>query len=179
MKLRLSAAAMAAIAFSTAQAHAQDAAPPASAAPPVSAAPSASSSPAQTSAPATPAPDAASQPGTIVIGDPPAGKGQIVFFRSSMVGMILACTVHEGDATVSRLANGKYFVHVFDPGVHTFVVASEAKDVLRMEVEAGETYYVKCSINMGLIAGRPNLSPSDKDTFDRKAKGGLKLEKPS
>jgi hypothetical protein len=45
-------------------------------------------------------------------------------------------------------------------------VHSEAKDVLTIEVEAGETYYVKGTIGAGILAGRPNLSPSDAATFE-------------
>lgn len=110
------------------------------------------------------------------IGQPPAGKGQIVFFRPSAMGMALGCTVHEGDQIVSRLANSHYFVYTAPLGAHTFTVESEAKDTLNMEVESGETYYVKCKIGMGIIAGRPNISPSDKATFDAKAPN-LKLQK--
>jgi hypothetical protein len=45
-------------------------------------------------------------------------------------------------------------------------VHSEAKDVLKLEVESGETYYVVGAISVGFLAGRPNLSPSDKGTFE-------------
>jgi len=38
--------------------------------------------------------------------------------------------------------------------------------VLTMEIEAGETYYVQATVTMGLLAFRPNLSPSDQATFD-------------
>lgn len=110
------------------------------------------------------------------IGQPPAGKGQIVFFRPAAMGMALGCTVHEGDQLVSRLANSHYFVYTAPLGAHTFTVESEAKDTLNMEVEDGETYYVKCKIGMGIIAGRPNISPSDKAAFDAKAPN-LKLQK--
>ncbi len=53
---------------------------------------------------------------------------------------------------------------------------SEAKDSLRIEVEAGETYYNECSIGMGVMAGRPNLAPVDIARWNEK-KGKLKLMK--
>ncbi|QKD85798.1 hypothetical protein [Xanthomonas axonopodis] len=37
---------------------------------------------------------------------------------------------------------------------------------MNIEVDAGETYYVQGSITMGILSGRPNLSPSDQATFD-------------
>nr|WP_238692176.1 hypothetical protein [Xanthomonas arboricola] len=51
---------------------------------------------------------------------------------------------------------------------------SEKKDILNIEVEAGETYYVQGGITMGILAGRPNLSPSDQATFEGMA---AKLER--
>ena len=48
---------------------------------------------------------------------------------------------------------------VAEPGAHAYTVHSEAKDVLNLEVEAGETYFVSGGVSMGVLAGRPNLSP--------------------
>lgn len=98
---------------------------------------------------------------------PEAGKGQIVFFRpSSFKGAAIGFKVREGETELGKLRNGRYFVAQVTPGAHEYTVHSEAKDVLNMEVEAGETYYVQGTITMGLMAGRPNLSPSDQATFD-------------
>jgi hypothetical protein len=98
----------------------------------------------------------------------PAGKGQVVFFRESKLGgMALSFSVHEGDKGVGKLSNGSYFVVVSDPGQHTFTIQSEATDRLTLEVESGETYYVKQSIGMGIMMGRPHLTPSDQAEFDK------------
>lgn len=100
------------------------------------------------------------------IGAPPAGKGQIVFFRpSKFAGAAVGFKVREGQAELGKLRSGKYFVAVVEPGQHQYTVHSEAEDVLNLEVEAGETYYVQGTINMGFLVGRPNLSPSDAATF--------------
>jgi Protein of unknown function (DUF2846) len=100
------------------------------------------------------------------ISAPPEGKGQIVFFRpSKFVGGAIGYKVREDDTELGKLSNGSYFVHVADPGAHAYVVHSEAKDVLNIEVEAGETYFVIGGVTMGVLAGRPNLSPSDQAAF--------------
>jgi hypothetical protein len=92
--------------------------------------------------------------------------GQIVFFRPSrMVGMALSFVVREDARELGQLANGKYFVVTVTPGSHSYAVHSEATDRLTLEVEAGETYFVQQTIQMGFVAGRPNLSPSDQATF--------------
>lgn len=97
----------------------------------------------------------------------PEGKGRIVFFRpSKFTGAAIGFKVREGETELGKLRNGRYFVADVEPGTHEYTVHSEAKDVLTMEVEAGETYYVQGTITMGFMAGRPNLSPSDEATFE-------------
>lgn len=110
---------------------------------------------------------AAATASTGLIGVAPEGKGQIVFFRpSKFAGGAVGFKVREGETELGKLRSGKYFVAVVEPGTHSYTVHSETKDVLTMEVEAGETYYVQGTITMGFMAGRPNLSPSDQATFD-------------
>lgn len=104
-------------------------------------------------------------PAPVTVPAPPEGMGQVVFFRPSGQGFLLGCTVHEGESEVGRLGNGKYFVHPTTPGAHEYRVQSEATDRLNLEVEAGETEYVRCSIGMGIMVGRPNLSPATDTEF--------------
>lgn len=112
----------------------------------------------------------ATKSGTIAA--PAAGKGLVVFFRpGSLMGAALGCTVHEGDAEIARLGSGKYYAVDAAPGKHEYFTKGEATDKLTLEVEDGETYFVKCKIGMGVVAGRANLSPSDRATFASKAKG--------
>lgn len=112
------------------------------------------------------------------ISAPPEGMGQIVFFRESkMMGAAIGFIVREGEQELGKLRNATYFVHTTTPGQHSYVVHSEAKDVMNIEVEAGETYYVSGSLSMGVLAGRPNLSPSSQDAFVAASKK-LKQAKP-
>lgn len=105
------------------------------------------------------------------ISAPAAGTGQVVFYRpGSLMGAALGCTVHEGEPQVARLGSGKYYVVPASPGKHEYSTRGEATDRLTLEVEEGETYFVKCNIGMGVVAGRANLSPSDEATFAKKAK---------
>lgn len=102
---------------------------------------------------------------------PPPGMGQVVFYRTSSMGMLVSCRVREGDTVVNRLPPGKYFIHQTTPGAHEYNVRSEARDNLRLEVEEGETYYVRCAIGMGIGVGRPNISPQNRADFDRRGRG--------
>lgn len=102
---------------------------------------------------------------------PPAGMGQVVFYRAPGGGRLLKCRVSEGFEVVNRLPPGRYFVQPATPGIHEYEIRS---DLLRVEVKAGETQYVRCAIS-GL--GVPVLSIQSRVDFDRKI-GGLKLLPP-
>ena len=96
-----------------------------------------------------------------------AETATVIFFRpSKFVGAAIGFIVREGDKELGKLRNGKYFAIHVAPGKHAYVVHSEAKDVLTIDADAGETYYIQGSVGMGFVAGRPNLSPSDKATFE-------------
>ncbi len=105
------------------------------------------------------------------------GTGKLIFFRKGgLMGMAISCAVFENGVKVSSLSPGKYFEIDATEGLHQYSVRSEATDTLRIEVEAGETYYNECSIGMGIMAGRPNLSPVDEARWNEK-KAKLKLMK--
>jgi len=100
---------------------------------------------------------------------PPAGKGQVVFFRPSrMVGAAISVSVHEGGKGICKLTNGSYCIYVAEPGTTEYMVSLEATDSLRMEIEEGETYYVIEAMAMGVLAARPNLTPSTEAAFQAK-----------
>lgn len=102
----------------------------------------------------------------VVIPPPPAGKGQIVFFRTgTIMGSAMGCAVNEKGQKISSLGAGRYFILVTEPGRHEYTVKSEAKDVLALQVEADETQYAMCKIKMGIMAGRPDLRPSTEADF--------------
>ncbi len=119
---------------------------------------------------------AAKEKAPAAIPAPTAGKGQVVFYRTGgFVGAAISCNVRENGKLIGGLGGGKYFVQEFEPGKHVFTTKSEATDTLNMEIESGETYYVRCTIGMGVVAGRPNLSPVQKADFDEKS-AKLKLK---
>jgi hypothetical protein len=110
---------------------------------------------------------------SIALPKPPAGKGQIVFFRPGAMGFAIGCSVNESGQKVSSLGSGKYFIMVTTPGRHEFTVKSEAKDTLALEVEPDETQFASCKIKMGVMVGRPDLRPATEEEFRKNAK--LKL----
>lgn len=127
----------------------------------------AESAPVATTADAAAPTSALSAKITEAVGTPGAGKALVVFFRpSKFVGGAVGFKVREKEVELGKLRNGNYFSIEVEPGQHTYVVHSEAKDVTTIEAEAGETYFLSGSISMGVLAGRPNLSPSDAAAFE-------------
>lgn len=98
---------------------------------------------------------------------PESATGTVVFFRpSKFVGAAIGFKVRENGAELGKLRNGKYFILKVAPGTHQYDVHGETKDVLNLEVEAGQTYYVQGVLGVGIVAARPNLTPSDASTFE-------------
>lgn len=176
IKLRNTLLPLAIAAIAAFPALAQEAAAPAQ--PAEQAAPAAEPAPAPAAEPA-PAPEAAPAPAARPapipgrVDAPPEGKGQIVFYRrGGQPGFLLTFSVRENGQGVVKLPSGTYMVVPAEPGAHTYLIESEAKDALTLEVDADETYYVEQTMSMGIMAGHPHLIPSTQDAF---AKQKLKL----
>jgi hypothetical protein len=93
--------------------------------------------------------------------------GTVIFFREKkFAGSAIRYKVRENGVEICKLKSGSYCTVQASVGKHDYVVHSEAKDVLTLEVESGETYYVIGGISIGFLAGHPNLSPSDKATYE-------------
>jgi hypothetical protein len=114
-----------------------------------------------------PAP-AATAPSTGHIPAAPAGKAQVVFFRTgAYAGAATWFKIRENEAELGKLSNQSYFVAVLEPGTHTFTSATENKTHLKMELDAGETYYVRGSLQMGVLLYEVNLAPADQALFEK------------
>lgn len=112
--------------------------------------------------------------GEFKIPTPPAGKGQVIFYRTGGIsGAALGCAVFDVGAEdkLSSLGAGKYFVLVSDPGPRSFTVKSlETKDAMTLEIEEGETQFVRCKIKSGFMSGRADIAPSNESEFRSKYK---------
>ncbi len=100
--------------------------------------------------------------------DAAAGEtGTVVFFREKkMMGMAIRFKVRENGVELCKLGSGTFCTVQVPVGKHEYLVQTEAKDKLTLEVESGETYYVQASISMGVMAGHGNLAPATKEAFD-------------
>jgi hypothetical protein len=104
---------------------------------------------------------------TGVVGTPEPGKALVVFYRKKAFrGAGVRYKVRENDVELGKLSSGTWFALQVEPGPHTYVVHSEARDVTTIEFEAGETYFIAGTVTFGVFAGRPNLTPSNAEEFE-------------
>lgn len=112
--------------------------------------------------------------GEFKIPTPPAGKGQVIFYRTGgLSGAALGCAVFDVGAAdkLSSLGAGRYFVLVSEPGARSFTVKSlETKDAITLEIEPDETQFVRCKIKSGFMSGRADIAPSTESEFRGKYK---------
>ena len=126
------------------------------------------------------APDAAPPEG-LDISAPPAGRGQVVFFRrKSLLGTGPWFNVREDGKALGKLTNGAYFVLPAAPGLHTYTAATEPefKDRLTLKIDAGETYFVEGVLTKGVVIGVADLTPSDRTAFYAAGKALKPAESP-
>jgi hypothetical protein len=101
---------------------------------------------------------------------PPPGMGQIVFYRlPNYFGMLDWFKIRENGAELGKLTNGTFFVSVLPPGKHKFSAATENHDELTIELDDGETQYVRGSLSMGLVLYEVRLTPGDAQRFQASA----------
>ena len=109
----------------------------------------------------------------IDIPPPPAGQGQVVFFRShTLLGTGQWFNVRENGQALGKLTNGAYFIQTVEPGLHTYTATTEPefKDSLKLQIASGETYFVEGILTKGVVIGAADLTPSDRVSFDKAAK---------
>lgn len=107
---------------------------------------------------------------------PKPGMGQVVLFRPGGMGSAVKCTVRENGKMVGRVSGNRYYVIDAEPGAHSYTAKSEATDTVNVQVEPDETTYVKCKIAMGVMVGRPNLSPSNEEEWLKAAPKAKPME---
>jgi hypothetical protein len=88
----------------------------------------------------------------------PKDKATVYVYRpSAMGGGAISYTVAVNGADVSSLPSGGYFVYYAKPGENEISAKTEAKTSVTVDAKAGETYYVKGTIGMGVFVGHPHL----------------------
>jgi LysM repeat protein len=110
--------------------------------------------------------DAGGSPAPILASNPDGG-GTVVFFREKkLFGAGASFKVRENGVELCKLSNGRYCVVNVPAGAHDFSPEKDAKETVKLNVEAGQTYFVQGTISMGFLSGRGNLAASDRSAFE-------------
>jgi hypothetical protein len=81
------------------------------------------------------------------------------FYRpGKMAGFLIGYDVHVGDSVGYRARNGsRGEVRRRVPGPVMVWAKTEAREELVLDVQPGREYYVRCTIGVGAVVGRPHL----------------------
>jgi hypothetical protein len=90
-------------------------------------------------------------------------QGLLVFYRSkSAKGAAIRFQIMESSGvSTGTLTNGSMFYKYYEPGQKTFDVSTPSiagSDLIKLDIVAGETYYLSGKILWGWPAGRPSFS---------------------
>ena len=90
-----------------------------------------------------------------------ANYALIHFYRpDSYYGSLLGYKIKvDNDSIIGRLRNGEKFIYKTQKtGAQVFYGALETKEQIKLDIEKGKEYFVRCSVNMGVVLGRPEIN---------------------
>ncbi len=93
---------------------------------------------------------------------PEEGKGLVVFYRTKKFsGSAIKFSIKDSEKSYGQLTNGSIIKVQVEPGEHMFWSQVISSDAITLTIEEGKVYYVKGSVKMGAIAGRPKFNQVD------------------
>lgn len=73
-------------------------------------------------------------------------------------GYLREYNIHLNDSIICRIKNNsKYQIKLYKKGVNALWAETEARDSVVLNVKFGEEYFLKCTLKMGVIIGRPDM----------------------
>jgi len=96
------------------------------------------------------------------IPEPEEGKGLVVFYRTKKFsGSAIKFSVKDSEKSYGQLKNGTVIKINVEPGEHMFWSQVISSDAITLTIEEGKVYYIKGTVKMGAIAGRPKFNQVD------------------
>ncbi|WP_170526253.1 DUF2846 domain-containing protein [Ruegeria arenilitoris] len=95
----------------------------------------------------------------------PSGKALVVFYRpAAFAGAATRFNVQHTDGPVGQLTSGAVIQKVVNPGENTFWAQAISQDSITIQAQAGQTYYIRGDVRMGIYAGRPQFTQVSETT---------------
>ncbi|MFA6922995.1 MAG: hypothetical protein WC223_01965 [Bacteroidales bacterium] len=93
-----------------------------------------------------------------IITDSTWNYAKLFVFRYGGVGAFIGYDLYIGDSLLCRVTNkSKKEIKIYKKGLNTIWAKTESKEELPINIEFGKEYYLKCSVVMGIMVGRPKL----------------------
>ncbi|MGH7407871.1 MAG: DUF2846 domain-containing protein [Candidatus Methylomirabilales bacterium] len=80
-----------------------------------------------------------------------------IYRPSKFIGGGVGYDVKANGVVVTTLYNGGYYPYIAKPGEIEFSAKTEATSSVTLDVKAGSVYYVRGTVGVGFIVGRPHL----------------------
>lgn len=102
----------------------------------------------------------------------PAGTATVYVYRDfNVFGGGMTYMVWGNGVPIASLPAGGYFVYHAAPGKVQLSAKSEATTSATLEAKAGEVYYVKGTLGLGILVGRPHLVLVPKEIGEKEIAG--------
>lgn len=72
-----------------------------------------------------------------------------------------------GKIFITKIYQGGYYPYFAKPGEVEFSAATESESSITLNVAPGQTYYIKLTIGIGILVGRPHLMIVPADVAER------------
>jgi hypothetical protein len=100
-----------------------------------------------------------------------ANKAVVYVYRSpAFVGSAVSYTVNASTKPLVKLVNGGYYPYVTNPGEVEIWAETEAKSSVTVDLKPGDRKYVKGTVGVGFLVGRPSLTLVDPATAQAEIK---------
>ena len=88
----------------------------------------------------------------------PDNVGLVYLYRPSpLFEQGLSFDVKTGETVITSLKKGGYFPYYSAPGEKEFWAKTETKSSVTLDVKAGQIYYIKGELGLGILLPRPHL----------------------
>lgn len=94
-----------------------------------------------------------------VLNKPSEGKALVYVMRSNDLGGAMNFRVYDKDLFLGALPSRAYFTYECEPGEHLFWAASENRDYVEANLEAGKTYVIDLRAKMGIFIAAVGVEP--------------------
>ena len=81
-----------------------------------------------------------------------------VYRNKGEAGLLINYNINVGDSAICKMKNNtKYEIDISKEGEFELWAATESRRSVKLDVKFGNVYYLRCSMEMGIVVGRPAL----------------------